>query len=114
MIINQFSRWLFDHGNTSLVEHDPSNLGIRIGKMEFGMEDRFTNSFSYETWHQKYKFTSDNSIEDTWRRVAQDLASVEKNQEEWTEKFYKTLEDFKFVPGGRITSNAGTGLTGTT
>jgi ribonucleoside-diphosphate reductase alpha chain len=78
------------------------------------MEDRFTNSFSCETWYQKYKFTNDNSIEDTWRRVAQDLASVENNQEEWTEKFYSTLEDFKFVPGGRITSNAGTGLTGTT
>lgn len=78
------------------------------------MSDRFTNSFSYETWYQKYKFTNDECVEDTWLRVAKDLASVEKNQEEWTEKFYAALEDFKFVPGGRITSNAGTSLKGTT
>ena len=82
--------------------------------MEFGMTDRFTNSFSHETWYQKYKFTNDNSIEDTWKRVAKDLASVERDKDKWEQKFYETLEDFKFVPGGRITSNAGTGLTGTT
>ena len=82
--------------------------------MEFGMTDRFTNSFSHETWYQKYKFTNDNSIEDTWKRVAKDLASVESEKDKWEQKFYETLEDFKFVPGGRITSNAGTGLTGTT
>ena len=82
--------------------------------MEFGMTDRFTNSFSHETLYQKYKFTNDNSIEDTWKRVAKDLASVERDKDKWEQKFYETLEDFKFVPGGRITSNAGTGLTGTT
>ena len=78
------------------------------------MMDRFTNSFSYETWEQKYKYKNDLCIDDTWRRVAKDLASVEENKEEWEEKFYTALEDFKFVPGGRITSNAGTGLKGTT
>ena len=78
------------------------------------MLDRFTNSFSHETWYQKYKFKNDNCVEDTWKRVAKDLASVEENKEEWEQKFYEALEDFKFVPGGRITSNAGTGLKGTT
>ena len=78
------------------------------------MSDRFTNSFSQETWEQKYKYKNDTCIEDTWRRVAKDLSSVEENKEEWEEKFYTALEDFKFVPGGRITSNAGTGLKGTT
>ena len=78
------------------------------------MPDRFTNSFSYETWYQKYKFKTDSSIEDTWGRVAKDIASIEENKEEWEQKFYSALEDFKFVPGGRITSNAGTGLKGTT
>ena len=74
------------------------------------MLDKFTNSFSHETWYQKYKFKNDNCVEDTWKRVAKDLASVEENKEEWEQKFYEALEDFKFVPGGRITSNAGTGL----
>ncbi len=78
------------------------------------MSDRFTNSFSYETWYQKYKFAGDECVEDTWLRVAKDLASVEEDKEKWTEKFYMALEDFKFVPGGRITSNAGTSLKGTT
>jgi len=78
------------------------------------MMDKFTNSFSHETWYQKYKSEKDTCVEDTWRRVAKDLASLEKNKKEWEGKFYNALDDFKFVPGGRITSNAGTGLSGTT
>lgn len=74
----------------------------------------FSNSFSEETWFQKYKFKDDTCIQDTWKRVARDLASIEEDQDKWTKKFYQALESFKFVPGGRITSNAGTGLTGTT
>ena len=44
-----------------------------------------------------------------WRRVASELASVEEGakKQEWTEKFYWLLEDFKFVPGGRILFGAG-------
>src|SRR3989338_9422566 len=46
-----------------------------------------------------------------WRRVAKGIASQEKKAKraEWEEKFYNVLEDFKFVPGGRILSGAGTG-----
>ena len=73
----------------------------------------FSNSFSQETWYQKYKAPTDNNVEDTWRRVAKDLASIEDDKEKWEEEFYGILEGFKFVPGGRITSNAGLGLTGT-
>lgn len=78
------------------------------------MTARFSNSFSEETWFQKYKFSDDDTVEDTWNRVAKDLSSIEKNKEFWQNKFYGILEDFKFVPGGRITSNAGTGIKGTT
>ena len=45
-----------------------------------------------------------------WRRVASELASVEVNESkkgEWTDKFYWLLDDFKFVPGGRIMFGAG-------
>jgi len=45
-----------------------------------------------------------------WERVARELASVEVNEAkraEWTEKFYWLLDDFKFVPGGRIMFGAG-------
>ena len=74
----------------------------------------FTNSFSEETWFQKYKLKQDETVLHTWLRVAQDLASAEKQESKWAKKFYSILEDFKFVPGGRITSNAGSGLKGTT
>lgn len=49
--------------------------------------------------------------EEMWRRVAAGLAQVEKTpelQKEWVKKFYSALKDFKYVPGGRVLSGAGT------
>jgi len=49
--------------------------------------------------------------EQMWRRVAAGIASVEATPElraTWTERFNELLRDFKFVPGGRILSGAGT------
>lgn len=50
--------------------------------------------------------------EEMWKRVAKGIARVEKkaNRKEWEEKFYKVMEDFKFLPGGRILAGAGTGF----
>lgn len=45
-----------------------------------------------------------------WRRVATELASPEVSDEkrkEWTTKFYWLLQDWRFVPGGRILFGAG-------
>ncbi|HEU16681.1 MAG TPA: hypothetical protein ENO38_03290, partial [Nitrososphaeria archaeon] len=42
---------------------------------------------------------------DMWRRIAREIASMEPTDEkrrEWEEKFYWLLEDFRFVPGGRV------------
>ena len=49
--------------------------------------------------------------EEMWRRVAHAIAQVEPKdqQKAWEEKFYGVMEDFVFVPGGRILSGAGTG-----
>ena len=50
--------------------------------------------------------------EQMWRRVARSIAAVEETEEvrtEWEECFYRALQDFKFVPGGRILAGAGTG-----
>ncbi len=46
-----------------------------------------------------------------WRRVARGIAKVEKPglRKVWEDKFYKAMEDFKFVPGGRVLAGAGTG-----
>ena len=50
--------------------------------------------------------------EEMWRRVAKGIAGVEKkaNRKTWENKFYKVMEDFKFLPGGRILAGAGTGF----
>jgi len=45
-----------------------------------------------------------------WQRIAREMASVEPTeakQHEWQEKFNWLLEDFRFVPGGRIMFGAG-------
>ena len=48
--------------------------------------------------------------EDMWRRVARELASPEMDDDmrkEWASKFYWLLEDYRFVPGGRVLFGAG-------
>ncbi len=45
-----------------------------------------------------------------WRRIARELASVEATpakRQEWEEKFSWLLDDFRFIPGGRIMHGAG-------
>lgn len=75
----------------------------------------FKNSFSQEVWASTYKSHQDKSLEDTFRRVAKFIASAEqpRYQELWEDRFFDLLSDFKGVPGGRILSNAGVGLKGT-
>lgn len=49
--------------------------------------------------------------EEMWRRVANAAASVEKKKDrkKWEKAFFNSMEGFKYVPGGRILSGAGTG-----
>ncbi len=49
--------------------------------------------------------------EEMWRRVAHAIAQVEPKgiRKEWEEKFFDAMNNFTFVPGGRILSGAGTG-----
>ena len=76
--------------------------------------NHFTQPISEQVWAMKYQMKDydgtihDYDVTDTWRRIAQSLASVEKKPEEWEDKFYDALDDFKFLPAGRITAGAGT------
>lgn len=48
---------------------------------------------------------------DMWKRVAHAMAEVERDSgafDEWHDKFLYLLEDWKFIPGGRILAGAGT------
>lgn len=74
--------------------------------------DPFTNEFSRQIWEVTYKMQNEKSITDTWKRVANAVANVEKDDESkrfYAEAFYDILKDFKFIPGGRILANAGGG-----
>lgn len=73
----------------------------------------FTNDFSKEIYEQTYKY-GDENINDTMLRISKDLSSCEEKPDYWCGEFMKALENFKFVPGGRIISNAGLNLKGTT
>ncbi|MBT6406042.1 MAG: adenosylcobalamin-dependent ribonucleoside-diphosphate reductase, partial [Rhodospirillaceae bacterium] len=75
-------------------------------------------SISQRIWDMKYRLKDadgrpvDKTIDDTWVRIATTLASAEKDEEarqHWGERFHDALQDFKFLPAGRIVTGAGTG-----
>ena len=83
-----------------------------IRKALFQMEP--TTDIAKKIWSEKYQFKSsdgspiDETLDDTWRRVAKTLASVEKEPPSAEKKFYEALKEAKFIPAGRIISGAGT------
>ncbi|MGB0439781.1 MAG: ribonucleotide reductase N-terminal alpha domain-containing protein, partial [Paracoccaceae bacterium] len=76
---------------------------------------RFAAPIAEQIWDMKYRLKQadgtpiDHTVEDSWRRIARALAVVEKDPATWETKFYTALEDFKYLPAGRITAGAGTG-----
>jgi len=78
------------------------------------IEQPFLCPLSRQVWQTKYRYrdpggTREERLEDTWRRVARAAASGEPRQKAlWEERFFRLLEDFRFLPGGRILAGAGT------
>ena len=76
---------------------------------------RFSAPIAEQIWDMKYRLKQadgtavDKTVEDTWRRIASDLAATESDRGVWEDRFYAALEDFKFLPAGRIAAGAGTG-----
>ena len=76
---------------------------------------RFNAPIAEQIWDSKYRFKEadgtpiDNTVEDTWDRIANALAEAEADPRNYASKFKHALEDFKFLPAGRITAGAGTG-----
>lgn len=73
------------------------------------------SSVAETIWDIKYRYRNqdgviDQTIEDTWQRVAKAIARAEKSasRKTWEKSFYGTLENFRFLPGGRILAGAGT------
>ena len=65
-------------------------------------------------WDDRYRYrvdgvVRDRELQDTWRRVAHALAGQERQErQEWERRFFSLLQDFRFLPGGRILAGAGT------
>lgn len=77
---------------------------------------------SEEIWRAKYRLaspggsspsTAEADVGETFARVAEAAASVEKggkrSRRRWAETFYDAMADFGFLPGGRILAGAGSG-----
>lgn len=69
------------------------------------------NQYSEEVWSDNYKAPGEKDVQQTWTRLATECAKIEKPEirKQITEEFYSILEDFKFIPGGRIMANLGVG-----
>jgi ribonucleoside-diphosphate reductase alpha chain len=70
-------------------------------------------SISQQIWDMKYRLKAasgepvDKTIEDTWRRIAAACAAPERDSEHWAARFYAAMEDFRFLPAGRVIAGAG-------
>ncbi|SOH93053.1 ribonucleoside-diphosphate reductase class II [Monaibacterium marinum] len=77
----------------------------------------FAAPIAQQIWEMKYRFQpqdgagADETVDDTWRRIARALASVEDDPALWEDRFHAALSEFKFLPAGRIVAGAGTGRT---
>ncbi|HIB04562.1 MAG TPA: adenosylcobalamin-dependent ribonucleoside-diphosphate reductase [Candidatus Marinimicrobia bacterium] len=86
-------------------------------KKESKVPEQYTSKAYYQedtlgldVLKQKYLAPWEKHPYELWIRQAIALASVEKTKamrKDWEKKFFSILEDFKFVPGGRIMHGAG-------
>ncbi len=106
---------------TSIVEEPRDSPDVGKSKSEVRIPEETLAAFGGDelrarVFYEKYALRDSHGqqVEKTpdgmWRRVAKELASVELDDErrrEWTSRFYWLLEDYRFVPGGRILFGAG-------
>jgi len=90
----------------------------------------FSQPISEQIWREKYRLITqreevpdDETVQDTWMRIAKACANSQPELyghdhtmdlpdtviASRTREFYSALEDFKFLPAGRITAGAGSG-----
>lgn len=87
------------------VEPIPKNPTIIEGLQKKIFLDRYA-------WKDENGQPMETVPDQMWSRVARAIAAVEKTpklKKVWEDKFFDALSGFKFLPGGRILSGAGTG-----
>jgi len=69
-------------------------------------------SLAHFIWQTRYRdddaSPAEEGIADTWNRVAQSAAAIERDPARWRAPFRELLQDYRFLPGGRILAGAGT------
>jgi len=75
----------------------------------------FDSPLAGEIWNGKYRFKpqgggGDDTVDATWDRIAAALAEAEapETRARWRARFREALEDYRFLPAGRIIAGAGT------
>nr|WP_299831474.1 adenosylcobalamin-dependent ribonucleoside-diphosphate reductase [uncultured Roseobacter sp.] len=73
------------------------------------------NPIAHRIWSAKYQYRSqgsvvDQTVSDTWKRVAHGLTENEKpsDRQAVASQFYDAMASYKLLPGGRILSGCGT------
>ncbi|GAB6051844.1 ribonucleotide reductase N-terminal alpha domain-containing protein [Magnetospira thiophila] len=68
---------------------------------------------SQQIWDMKYRLKDaegrpvDKTIGESWARIARAVAETEAEPDVWEPQFRQILEDFRFLPAGRIVAGAG-------
>lgn len=85
----------------------PEVLGEKT-PTEYTIEEYYSDDdLGKEVLQNKYLAPWEKNPYDMWKRISKAMASVEKDIEKWYTRFFTILEDFRFVPGGRIMHGAG-------
>ena len=92
--------------------HEDKIMDMNVDSITGSAMERIA-PISRQIWDAKYRLKTadgtpiDLTVEDSWRRVARALAAVETEPSQWEQPFYEALQDFRFLPAGRILSGAG-------
>ncbi|MCF7797796.1 MAG: adenosylcobalamin-dependent ribonucleoside-diphosphate reductase [Candidatus Marinimicrobia bacterium] len=93
---------------TKSTTEAPAKDSIKPEKLGANIETYYgTDDLARSVLQNKYLAPWETSPRDLWERMARAAAAIEKDVETWETKFFEILEDFRFVPGGRIMHGAG-------
>ena len=87
----------------------------RVGVAVERVTEPLQNELSRLVWASKYRYrpadaAPESAVTDTWDRIARAVAGVERSgKDSWRQAFRRELDDFRFLPAGRILAGAGTG-----
>jgi len=77
------------------------------------MSEAFPNPLAERVWRDRYRHVTpsgaERSLAASLARVARGLAAAERDAAAWSARFGEAMDRFRFLPGGRILAEAGTG-----